>query len=181
MNRNMTRYSNLLRLLLLCSVITLTTQEEHIPTGIQTGPDKSGSSFASSVSYDVHSHSVIITGSTFGRYFSKITSGTDTTPRLTSNCFVATIVLPDDELNFYGTGGNAKLQWSTKQVLGETEEDKVQEACTMALYHPQNKEKLFVLGYSETGGKFDPLYDSASLISVKHYGVLLDIDVLSSS
>jgi hypothetical protein len=74
-----------------------------------------------------------------------------------------------------------KLEWSTKQVLGATEEDKVQEACTMVMYHPQNKEKLLALGFSEVGGKFDQFYDAGNLEEVQHYGFLLDIDIRSSS
>ena len=177
---------HLIRLLLLCSAIQLTTQEQqqHIPSGIQTGPDMSGSSFASSVTYDARTNTILIAGSTFGRYFTttSTTTTTDTSPRLTSNCFVATIVIPDGELEFSGSSSsNKKLEWSTKQVLGATEEDKVQEACTMALFHPQNKEKLVVLGFSEVGGKFDPLHDASSLDQVTHYGILLDVDVTSSS
>ncbi len=51
----------------------------------------------------------------------------------------------------------------------------------MALPHPQNKDKVFVLGFSEVGGKFDPLYDPGAWEEVKHYGVLLDVDILSTS
>ena len=175
------------RLLLICGMMTVTTpqeQQQHVPTGIQTGPDLSGSSFASSVTYDSHSDTILITGSTFGRYFSSPTSTTTTdpvTPRKTSNCFVATLALPNTALQFEGMMSNEKLQWSTKQVLGETPDDTVQEACTMALLHPQNKDKLFVLGFSEVGGKFDPLYDADGVEEIQHYGVLLDVDILSTS
>jgi hypothetical protein len=148
------------------------TMTSHIPSSLQSGPDLAGSSFAASVTYDAVAHSVIITGSSFGRYFMAGGDTTSTIARKTSNCFVATVLLPSDS-----SSTRSSIRWSTKQVLGDSE-DAVNEACSMAVYYQQRR-KLIVLGFSETGGFVDDLYDAGAINPVAHYGVLFDMNVQS--
>jgi hypothetical protein len=149
------------------------TMTAFIPSSLQSGPDLAGSSFAASAVYDAVTHSVTITGSSFGRYFMSGGDTTSTIARETSNCFVATVLLPSDS-----TSSSSSIRWNTKQVLGD-KDDLVNEACSMALYYQQRR-KLIVLGFSEPGGFVDDLYDGGALNQVAHYGVLFDMNVESN-
>jgi hypothetical protein len=141
-----------------------------------------GSSFAASVTYNSNTNSIMITGSTFGQYFSSTstttTSSSDNTkPRRTSNCFLASIVLPtSSDSDSTTTTTTKQLHWSTQQIFGENE-DIVNEACSITLFSQSNKNKLYTLGFSEVGGIYDSLFDGSTVNDVKHYGMLLDINV----
>lgn len=139
----------------------------YTPAGLQSGPDLAGSTFAASASYDPVTNSVVITGSTFGRFFSKAGSAITSIPRKTSNCFLATVSLP--------TASNTNIQWTIRQTVGD-DEDNVNEACSAAVYH-QKRKKLIVTGQSERGGFLDGLYNDAYPVQAKQYGMIIDMDV----
>lgn len=141
-----------------------------IPASLQSGPDLSGSTFPAYIAYDQNTHSVIITGSTYGRFFSGVDVSVEV-PRHSSDCFIARVTLP--------TVAHPKLEWTVRQTMGDSP-DTVQESCTSMIFHERNS-KLIVAGHSERGGFIDDLYNDSLIQQAAKYGILLDYDVNNGS
>jgi hypothetical protein len=154
--------------LLWISLLFRTVMAGYSPASLQSGPDLAGSSFAASTIYDPTTHTALITGTTYGRYF---TGNGKTTiselPRETSNCFLATVALPSSK--------NPIMQWKILQTLGN-DDDNADEACSSAVYHKQHK-KLIVTGQSEVDGFMHSQYVPSLAEESTQYGILIDLDV----
>ena len=163
----------LLSLLLLCSsshdVVTFAdaATQNYAPAALQSGPDLAGSSFAASATYDSVNHAVVITGSTYGRFFEQNSNAVTDIPRATSSCFLTTVQLPSEI--------DDKMHWTVLQTLGSTE-DKASEACAASIFHERH-DKLIVTGHSERGGFAEDLYDPTREIDAAQYGLMLEFNV----
>jgi hypothetical protein len=164
------------RLVALAAVVLLTVVHQHVcqvtalSASLQSGPDLSGSTFPAAIAYDQNTHSVIIIGSTYGRFFSGVDVSVEV-PRHSSDCFMARVTLPSVV--------NPELEWTVRKTMGD-KQDAVQESCSSMVFHERNT-KLIVAGHSERGGFMDGLYDDSLIQQATKYGILLDYDVNNGS
>lgn len=155
------------------TIVATSAATAFIPSSLQSGPDLAGSSFAASTVYDPATHTVVIAGSTFGKFFTNHgDAAIDSVPRETSNCFLAVVSLGSTT----GTS-STPIAWKNLQTLGNDLDD-ADEACSVALYHP-HLQKLIVTGQSEVEGFMAPLYNRDVEVESVQYGTLMDLDVAS--
>jgi hypothetical protein len=165
------------------------------PSGLQSGPDQTGSSFATSMVYHSEDHTVTVVGSTFGTFFSKDAEWQET-PGEVSACFIATASLPPPFVTAgtAGTTGTAgtsgtsgtsggstddhyQMEWLNVQIIRESV-SAVTESCNSLLQH---RGRLYATGYTEKGGVLDPLRNAGSLVNTKQFGMILDMEFSNST
>lgn len=128
------------------------------PSALQSGPDPVGGSFASQVVYDADDNMILVTGTTFGRFWQTDFEGDET-----AGCFLATMELPNDANNqtfrYYDSGKVSSLT--------------AHEGCSQL---HKNGNKVFLSGYAETGGVLEELLNYASVVPSKQHGMIVDIN-----
>jgi hypothetical protein len=165
-------------------------ENSYQPAGLQSGPDPTGSSFATAMIYHPEDHTVTMVGSTFGTFFSNNAAWQET-PGETSGCFIATASLPPpvagDSGDNLGSSGrdssgstnNAfrdpedayQMEWLNIQLV-RSSVTATTESCNSLLQH---KGRLYATGYTEKGGVLDELRNAGSLVSTKQFGMILDM------
>lgn len=156
------------------------------PSGIQSGPDDSGSTFVSSVVYSPASNSIVLTGNTWGRYFESrqqiMDEDYDTdgekieNPTIISGCFLATAALPGmnpstGELQAKNGKPVDHLFWSHRERIRAPSNN---EACNAVLLFGQT-ESVIIAGHSE---EYHNQVVNGDIVAaeVQQLGMLLDFD-----
>jgi hypothetical protein len=157
------------------------------PGGIQSGPDSNGgSTFVASVTYSQQSNSVLMTGSTWGRFFESSEQILDenydsygnriTNPTIVQGCFVADASLPgpsaSQQQQHYESGeGYGNLYFTHRQRLRTPSAN---EACS-AIQLFSDTASVLVAGHSEE--RINQTISAEEMVTeTKQLGVLLDLN-----
>jgi hypothetical protein len=148
------------------------------PGGVQSGPDEWGSTFASSVVYSKADNTVLLTGTTWGRYFESreqindeefdAYTGKAVTPNIKSGCFLAVASLPGVDSR---GARSTEVEWRRKQRLRSPSAN---QACSTVCLHPSSKD-VFVAAHAEEV-KNVTVAPEVIKEEVKLQGMLLDLD-----
>lgn len=155
------------------------------PSGLQSGPDITGSTFAAAATYSAHDNSVIITGSSWGRFFESREQIMDESydkygrqiekPTIVQGCFLATAILPGVGNDFlYKSSGNDnqnKMFWSHRQRVRLPSAN---EACN-AVHLFEKSESAIIAAHSEERRN---VTISGGVIAeqIKQFGMLVDMN-----
>jgi hypothetical protein len=156
------------------------------PGGMQSGPDPYGSTFAASVTYSAADNSVLMTGSTWGRYFETKEQLLDEdydsfgnkieNPMIVQGCFLANAALPGaTSQQAHSYEGNSvavgNLFWDRRQRIRSPSAN---EACN-AIQLFSDTASVLIAGHSEE--RLNATINNEVMVSeTKQLGLLLDMD-----
>jgi hypothetical protein len=139
-------------------VTVVSAQQTYTPAGIQSGPDVVGSSFASAAIFNPADNTVVVTGTTYGRFWQDRVDEADSSP----GCFLVTARLPEVHRGDIAWVDSGKISTIAHK-----------EGCSSIALRGS---KLFLSGHADTGGVLEELRNSASIVPSTQYGMLLDMD-----
>lgn len=156
----------------------------YTPSGLQSGPDAVGGTFVSAAVYSAVDNSVIMTGSTWGRYFESREQTLDidydqyqqkiVNPLIVQGCFVATAALPGSipgEAYRYEGGPPKDIFWSHRQRIRAPSANG---ACN-AVHFFEETSSVIIAGHSEER-RNKTLNAQVFEEVTQQFGLMLDMD-----
>lgn len=155
------------------------------PSGIQSGQDEYGSTFASSAAYSKTDNAVMLTGTTWGRFFESPEQTRDedfdqygnevADPKIVSGCFMGAAALPGrdrKQQEYYGPTAPQKngMFWSRKQRIRAPSSN---EACN-AMHFASETNHALVVGHSESKVNVEFTKD-VMVQETQQFGLIMDL------
>jgi hypothetical protein len=157
----------------------------YVPSAIQSGPDKYGSTYAASASYSATDNAVMFTGTTWGRFFESPEQMRDedfdqygnvrVDPKIVSGCFMAAAALPGrdhKQQQYYGSSSQGRdgLFWTRRQRIKAPSSN---EACN-AIHYATETQHVLVAGHSEMKEN-TTFTEDVVLEETQQYGLVMDL------
>lgn len=156
----------------------------YTPQAIQSGRDDYGGTFVSSAAYSKIDNSVVLTGTSWGRFFESVEQRNDEDfdeygrkvdhPVVRSGCFMGVAALPgesSEQANYYLDKDRDEMFWSRRQRVHTPS---VNQACNN-LHLFAETQRVILAGHSEER-RNTTINADVTATETKHLGMLLDLD-----